>query len=174
MDTPGLFFSLVVGVIIIVQVLVINRADQAVATANAQYHQTLADLRADPGNTQIRAGVIAYGRVYAIIARQYGQRLRFDELALATDLLAIPVPVPLVEPAPAASRSSAEDRLWQLGWLRDEHLISTDEHATRQQIIYDGEAALRESLDNEQANSEQQDARAALERLEAEGGITEK
>lgn len=107
---------------------------QTINRAHATYQQALADLRANPGSTQIREGVLAYGRQYANIARQNGQRTIFDEMALANDLASIPVPVS-VATATAAPATNAEERLRQLTRLRDQALISADEYEKRRQQI---------------------------------------
>jgi predicted negative regulator of RcsB-dependent stress response len=110
--------------------------DRTIAAAQARYQRTLAHLKADPANADLREHTLAVGRWYAGVARQQTGTTIFDEMALMNDISA--ATAGRNAPSPPDATTSAEQRLQHLGDLRERGLITDEEYAARRQAIIEG------------------------------------
>lgn len=82
-DEPIVGF-VVIGVLLLVIVAIPFR----LISAKKAYQDSLGRLRSDPNNPTLREKTLKLGREYAQLIRIFDKRSRFDEAAIANDLLA--------------------------------------------------------------------------------------
>lgn len=118
--------------------------------AESAYKNSLARLKADPTNSDLRQKTLELGRYYSNLARDSKGVTIFDEMALMNDINAVcggttsitgtttSAPPPVSTPAPTPTTSlSVEDRLAKLSDLKAKGLIDEQEYDTRRKKILD-------------------------------------
>lgn len=147
----GFCYSVIVASVFFI-VLILHNANQSkkeiaeankkrrkqLADAREAYQESLAILKLDPANADLRQQVLEMGRKYARMAREGGQETVFDEVALLNDMNAI-----------VGSEGSRPDhkiqipnddisaRLKKLENLKAQGLINNDEYEKRRSAILD-------------------------------------
>jgi uncharacterized membrane protein YccC len=129
--------------VIIIAVVVIaiwwaNAQERAKKEAREAYQRSLANLKADPRNADLRQQTLALGRAYSNLMRDKKGQSLFDEVALMNDInaacagaseraLDVQVAAPPV--------NDIEARLQKLLSLKERNLIDEDEYSSRRKEI---------------------------------------
>jgi hypothetical protein len=128
-----LAFWLVVGVIVAI-VVAYNRAKQReLDQARSSYQDSLARLKTDPTNPDLKQKTLALGRTYSNLTRNSKGVTIFDEVALSNDINAACAAASVR--SARDQRNSPEERLSKLADLRRKGLVSEDEYQTRRTRI---------------------------------------
>ena len=117
---------LLVGVL---AALIINGANRRreLDEARAKYHASLAQLKKDPTNADLKQSTLALGRRYSSLTRDAKGVTLFDEVALSNDINAACAAASR-HPVPSTSGAEAVDvRLNRLRSLRQQGLINEAE-----------------------------------------------
>lgn len=112
--------------------------EKAKTEAREAYLRSLANLKADPRNADLRQQTLALGRAYSNLMRDKKGQTVFDEVALMNDInaacagasersLDVQVTAPPVQ--------DIEARLQKLLSLRERNLIDEDEYSSRRREI---------------------------------------
>ncbi|MBG6288495.1 SHOCT domain-containing protein [Pseudomonas nitroreducens] len=127
----------IVGLIFVGAVYMAMQAEKQKQLALKRYQDSLAQLKKQPTNADLRQKTLALGRAYSNLMRDKKGNTIFDEVALMNDInaacagahqIAQPNPsVVVVEPV--------EDRLKRLSELRDKGLIDEADFADRKREI---------------------------------------
>ncbi len=123
-----------------------EKAIKDMEDAESAYRNSLAQLKVEPTNSDLRQRTLELGRYYSHLARDSQGVTIFDEIALMNDINAVcggttsitgaSTSQPSPSPAPTISMS-IEDRLAKLSDLRSKGLIDDQEYETRRQKILD-------------------------------------
>ncbi|SDT17446.1 hypothetical protein SAMN05216598_4272 [Pseudomonas asplenii] len=131
-----------IWVILIAVVIIVvwwaNAQEKAKKKAREAYQSSLASLKADPRNADLRQQTLALGRIYSNLMRDKKGQTVFDEIALMNDINAAC--------AGASERTldahvilppvnDIEARLQKLLSLKERNLIDEDEYSSRRREI---------------------------------------
>lgn len=127
-----------------------EKAIKDMEDAESAYRNSLAQLKVEPTNSDLRQRTLELGRYYSHLARDSQGVTIFDEIALMNDINAVcggttsitgtttSAPPPVSTPAPTPTTSlSVEDRLAKLSDLKAKGLIDEQEYDTRRKKILD-------------------------------------
>lgn len=107
--------------------------------AEQDYYSSLNDLKNSPNNSDIKQEVLAKGRYFSSLTRQF-QGINgvtvVDEVSIMNDINAACAGATLF-PQNTKSHSIIEERLAKLSELKEKNLISEDEYNQRRQKILD-------------------------------------
>lgn len=118
-------FWFFVGFVVVVAVIIGVSNGNKLVQAKKSYEESLAKLKSDPANSDLRQQTLAFGRAYSNLARDSKGRTIFDEIALMNDLNAACAATQQVisnQTLQTTSQTVAE-RLVQLQGLKDQGLI---------------------------------------------------
>lgn len=119
---------------------------EALEKAKTDYKRSLAKLKADPTNSDLRQKTLDLGRVYSNLTRDSKGVTIFDEIALMNDINTVYGGTTSITgtaqsaPTPAATSTpslSVEERLAKLSDLKAKGLIDDQEYDTRRKKILD-------------------------------------
>jgi len=129
----GLLGLIVIGFVI--WILVENKESKGrLREAKAAYERSLARLKEDPGNPDLKQKTLGLGRVYSNLTRENKGVTIYDEVALSNDISAACAAV-YVPPSNAVT-FSPEDRLAKLANMRSQGLVDEEEYqAQRRRIL---------------------------------------
>lgn len=112
--------------------------ERRIREAEEAYRSSLAKLKKQPTNPDLKQATLALGRVYSNLTRDSKGVSLFDEVALSNDInaacAAAMVPQIVHTPAPA-SAVSLEARLARLADLKARNLVSDEEYAAERRRI---------------------------------------
>ena len=136
---------LCIGVVVALTVLLIVLAISAIKqerarqTARAEYQQSLARLKGDPTNADLRQRTLLRGRAYSNLTRKRKGVTVFDEVALMNDINAACAGAATLRNSAGGSNigQSVEERLTKLAALKAKGLIDDQEYRARKQKILD-------------------------------------
>ncbi len=139
------FWVILIGAVVIGLLLGLGK-NQATQEAKKAYEASLAALKSDPTNTELRQAALELGRKYSNLTRNGKGVALFDEVALMNDLnaaaggtMAIAQPPGLVAGSRATSTTSdggsVEDRLERLSRLKEKGLIDEAEFQEKRASI---------------------------------------
>lgn len=133
----GCVLFLVLMVLVVIGVSnAAKAAQQAKEKARGAYQESLAKLKLDPSNPNLRQETLRLGREYSNLTRDQKGVTVFDEVALSNDINAAcaGAAVPRQPIAPAAG--SVEERLQKLSSLKAQGLVSEAEYEeSRRRIL---------------------------------------
>lgn len=115
-----------------------SEKERRLREAEAAYRSSLAKLKKQPTNPDLRQTTLALGRAYSNLTRDSKGVTLFDEVALSNDINAAcaAAMAPQIAPAPAPSAATPEARLSRLADLKNRGLITEDEYvAERRRIL---------------------------------------
>jgi hypothetical protein len=112
------------GAVILVCVLARRHRRAALAGARRDWEESVARLRADPKNPELKEDALRFGRLYAQLSPERGGRREFTEEEALQAVKALCPPPSRTEPA----RETLEDRLAQLDYYRKRGLLSESEY----------------------------------------------
>lgn len=104
---------------------------QQLADALAAYQASLAQLKSEPNNAELRQQALQLGRAYSNLTRNKEGVTLFDEVALKNDIDAA------CAGAVSVQGRSVEERLAKLQQLLSSGHINKEEYARRRQSILD-------------------------------------
>lgn len=122
----GFVVLLVVVGVIAMLVASSNAAAKRLREAHAAYKDSLARLKKDPSNPDLKQETLALGRAYSNLTRQNKGVTVFDEVALSNDIGAACAAASAHQSS--AQMSSPEARLARLADLRQKGLVSDEEY----------------------------------------------
>ena len=128
--------------IIIIAVLIgnstIKQRTQVYNSARDNYYLSLARLKENPTDPDLRQATLAFGRTYSNLTRNNKGVTIFDEVALSNDInAACGGATRLANEKPTSHTQTIESRLQKLTDLKNGGLISEEEYAARRQKILD-------------------------------------
>lgn len=127
--------TFLVAVIVVVVVFQVTRAKQLTGAREA-YRQSLAELKGDPRNPDLKERTLALGRIYSNLTRKRRGVTLFDEVALMNDINAACARAEsAVNTHGAHNPDSHEDRLNRLTRLRRSGAVTEEEYQTRRAEI---------------------------------------
>ena len=134
----GSFFVVILLVVVLIGIIMANgnQKTKRIELARANYQSSLEQLKAAPGDTDLRQEALSLGREYARRARAGGQETLFDEVALMNDINVVTSGAS-IEQTKEQKENSASDRLNELKKLKDQGLISEDEYIAKRAAILD-------------------------------------
>ncbi len=134
----------IIFIVVIVLVLIAgnNAAKQqakALAAARDAYYKSLAALKDDPANADLRQRTLQLGRTYSGMTRSQKGVTIFDEVALMNDINAACAATSVVTTVKAQGPKpeTIEARLSKLSDLRSKGLLDEQEYESRRQKILD-------------------------------------
>ncbi len=113
---------------------------KALEDARVAYHTSLAQLKQNPTNADLRQKTLELGRIYSNLTRDKKGVTVFDEVALMNDINAACAGATFVSnPSSSTSepRQTMEERLARLTELKAKELIDEAEYNARRQKIID-------------------------------------
>lgn len=132
-------FVVILGAILVLSAISAKRKEKELTDARFAYQTSLARLKSDPTNANLRQQTLSLGRVYSSLTRKKKGVSLFDEMALSNDINAACAGAtftPEANRAPTGSLS-IEGRLARLDDLRGKGLIDAQEYETRRRKILD-------------------------------------
>jgi hypothetical protein len=122
--------------------LAAEKARKIIEKAETAYQSYLAQLKADPTNSDLRQKTLEQGRYYSNLARDSKGVTIFDEMALMNDINAVCGGTTNITGATTSASTpitslSIEERLAKLSNLRAKGLIDEQEYDTRRKKILD-------------------------------------
>lgn len=130
-------FWFIVVVVVVIVVIAAWASEKAKTDARQAYQKSLANLKADPRNADLRQQTLALGRAYSNLMRDKKGQTVFDEVALMNDINAAcagAANFPL-DKSPTVFADSVEARLEKLLSLKNRNLIDDIEYSTRRKEI---------------------------------------
>jgi hypothetical protein len=130
-------------VIVILAIVAANNASKqqvkALAAARDAYYLSLANLKTDPANADLRQRTLQLGRTYSNLTRNKAGVTVFDEIALMNDINAACASTSVVTSFKPQEhkKESIEGRLSKLSDLRSKGLIDEQEYESKRQKILD-------------------------------------
>lgn len=131
MESLGVW--LLVIVVVAIAVMYSRAKQRELDQARTQYRESLARLKSDPTNPDLKQQTLSLGRAYSNLTRDRKGVTVFDEVALSNDISAA-CAAASVRSASVAS-SSPEERLNKLAELRQKGLVSDEEYHSRRTRI---------------------------------------
>lgn len=130
-------FWFVVSVVAVVAVLYAWASEKAKKEALQAYQQSLANLKANPRNADLRQRTLALGRAYSSLMRDKKGQTVFDEVALMNDINAACAGASefLIDNPAIAAPDDIEARLEKLLSLKNRNLIDDSEYSARRKEI---------------------------------------
>lgn len=138
-------FGVIIIVVVVIGLFAALGKSQKSEEARKAYQASLAELKSDPTNAELRQTTLELGRKYSNLTRNGKGVALFDEVALMNDLNAAAggtmaiasLSVPTVSRAAVAvpGEGSVEARLEQLSRLKDKGLIDDAEYRERRTHI---------------------------------------
>ena len=130
--------AVIIGFFVIIGLIAYFKAE-ALKQARARYQASLAALKRDPNNADLKQATLALGRAYSQLTRDKKGVTLFDEVALMNDINAACAGAGLHPQHRAAAapqvQESVEQRLQNLSDLSAKGLISPAEHDQRRSAI---------------------------------------
>ena len=122
--------------------LAAEKARKIIEKAETAYQSSLAQLKADPTNSDLRQKTLEQGRYYSNLARDSKGVTIFDEMALMNDINAVcggttNITGAITSASTPITSLSIEERLAKLSNLRAKGLIDEQEYDTRRKKILD-------------------------------------
>lgn len=131
-----IFFILIVLLVAIAVANAAKATQQAKDKAHGAYRESLAQLKLDPSNPNLRQETLRLGREYSNLTRDKKGVTVFDEVALSNDINAACAGAAAPRPAPAPATGSIEERLQKLSSLKAQGLVSEAEYEeSRRRIL---------------------------------------
>lgn len=124
--------------VIVIAVWWAHAQEKAKKKAREAYERSLANLKADPRNADLRQQTLALGRAYSNLMRDKKGRSVFDEVALMNDINAAcggASARTLDVHVAATPLNDIEARLQKLLSLKERNLIDDDEYSNRRKEI---------------------------------------
>ena len=109
-----------------------ERQRNALKAAHQAYQESLAKLKTQPTNADVKQRTLELGRYYSNLTRQQQGTTVYDEMALGNDISAATAGASV---ATAPTSASIEERLKTIDELRSKGVINEQEHAARRQKI---------------------------------------
>src|SRR6185295_13550226 len=133
----GCVLFLILMVLVVIAVAnAAKAAQQAKDKALGAYRESLAQLKQDPSNPNLRQETLRLGREYSNLTRDQKGVTVFDEVALSNDINAACAGAAVQRPALASVAGSVEARLQKLSSLKAQGLISEAEYEeSRRRIL---------------------------------------
>jgi hypothetical protein len=129
---------LVIGAIVAILIVNENNKQKALKSARESYQSSLAKLKANPTNADLRQRTLALGRTYSNLTRNKKGATTYDEMALMNDTnAACAATFTSAHKSTESSTASVEQRLEVLSELRSKNLISDEEYTARRKAILD-------------------------------------
>lgn len=136
------------GLIIIIAIIFIvisalnsNSRNKELQKALEAYQKSLAELKQNPTNPNIRQKTLSLGRVYSNLTRNNKGVTIYDEMALMNDINAACAAATAVNTQLTRNiqnqKSTIESRLAKLDELRSKNLISQNEYDEKRKAILD-------------------------------------
>lgn len=101
-----------------------------------RYQQSLARLRNNPNDAELKQNTITLGRTYSNLTRNKNGDIAFDEMALMNEINAACANTQPIQFQTAVPKPTVQERLAQLQQLKEQNLLSDNEFkARRQQIL---------------------------------------
>ena len=139
--SSGLPCFIVLVVLVIILVVVHNegkKAEQARQEAYEAYQKSLARLKSNPINADLRQQALNLGRKYSNLTRDKKGVTVYDEVALMNDInAACAGAASMARPQQGLMSQTIEERLAKLSELKSKGLISEQEYTSRRQRILD-------------------------------------
>jgi len=111
-------------------------AQRAKDKARGAYQESLAQLKLDPSNPNLRQETLRLGREYSNLTRDQKGVTVFDEVALSNDINAACAGAAVLRPASAPVAGSVKERLQKLMSLKEQGLVSDAEYEeSRRRIL---------------------------------------
>lgn len=124
--------------VVVIAVWWAHAQEKAKKESREAYQRSLANLKADPRNADLRQQTLALGRAYSTLMRDKKGQTVFDEVALMNDINAACAGASErtldvhVAPQPV---NDIEARLQKLLSLKERNLIDEDEYSSRRKDI---------------------------------------
>ena len=119
----------------------IKKLEMDLNNARDEYFDSLAKLKNNPANPDLKQQTLAHGRVYSDLTRKkHGQDKTitlYDEVALMNDINAACAGVNKTFNQSTVTSQSIEERIAKLSELKEKNLISEQEYNERRQKILD-------------------------------------
>jgi hypothetical protein len=132
----GFFIFLLIVVAVIVAIASANGKAAQLEAARQAYQNSLANLKKQPTNADVKQRTLALGRTYSNLTRDSKGVTMFDEVALSNDISAACAGATAQVPAAPAARDTPEVRLEKLAALRTRGLVDDQEYqAERRRIL---------------------------------------
>lgn len=139
----GFFTVMVIAFVIWALTKAGNKNKKALADAHTAYHQSLAALKADPTNADLKQRTLALGRAYSNLTRNKKGQTIFDEIALMNDINAacaganVNASTSELAVRRAMADGTVEERLAKLASLYKSGLIDANDFSRRKNEILD-------------------------------------
>lgn len=127
----------IVGLFIVGAIYMGVQSEKQKKLALKRYQESLAQLKKQPANADLRQKTLALGRAYSNLMRDKKGNTIFDEVALMNDINAACAGAHQVMANSSSSEKSdsVEDRLRKLSELKDKGLIDDADFANRKREI---------------------------------------
>ena len=126
----------IVGLIFVGAVYMAMQAEKQKQLALKGYQDSLAQLKRQPANADLRQKTLALGRAYSNLMRDKKGNTIFDEVALMNDINAACAGAhQIASSAVVTVSNSVEERLRQLSELKDKGLIDEADFVVRKREI---------------------------------------
>jgi hypothetical protein len=130
-----LLFILIAGVMIWAVIASANAEQKKKDEACRQYQRSLAELKTNPGNADLRQRTLALGRIYSNLMRDKKGNTLFDEVALMNDINAACAATQQALPVASPAVNDIESRLRRLQDLKIKGLIDNEDYEKRKAEI---------------------------------------
>jgi hypothetical protein len=120
-------FLLIIGAIIAVLIIQARAKHKRLREAKTEYMTSLARLKSDPTNADLKQQTLALGRAYSNLTRDSKGVTVFDEVALSNDINAACAGATRTAFQLSGQPQSIDTRLAKLAELKRQGLISDDE-----------------------------------------------
>ena len=132
----GTFLFLVIVIGIIIAIVSGDGKAKQLGAARLAYQNSLAVLKKQPTNADVKQRTLALGRAYSNLTRDSKGVTMFDEVALSNDISAACAGATAHLVAVPAARDTPEARLEKLAALRTRGLVDDQEYqAERRRIL---------------------------------------
>lgn len=130
---------ILITLFILIVVAISNQLIRELTQAREEYQASLAQLKSNSTNADLKQRTLELGRIYANLTRQKKGVALFDEIALMNDINAACAGASIVYQPQTATPStpSIEARLARLSDLQSKGLIDKQEYSLRRQRIID-------------------------------------
>lgn len=136
MEVGCILFVILIVLVVVAAANAAKSAQQAKDKARRAYQESLAQLKLDPSNPNLRQETLRLGREYSNLTRDQKGVTVFDEVALSNDINAACAGAAVPRPALAPAAGSVEERLQKLSSLKTQGLISEAEYEeSRRRIL---------------------------------------
>lgn len=138
---PLLIVLLVIVVVLMIGSIIVTHdrklAAEEISEAGQEYQRSLATLRSNPTNADLRQMTLQLGRIYSNLTRDKKGVTVYDEVALMNDINAACAASATISKGKAANEQTIEERLAKLSELRSKGVIDDQEYTSKRLKILD-------------------------------------